>query len=1037
MARFFIHRPVFAWVIAIVTMLAGAFGLATLPIAQYPEIAPTTVRVSASYTGASAEIVENSVTTIIEDGMTGIDGLIYMTSSTSPGSTSISLTFDDTVDPEIAQVQVQNKLQLVTSQLPDIVQSQGISVSRSTSSILLVGALTSSDGSYSSLELGDLVAQSVEDAVKRTPGVGSINSFGSGYAMRIWLDPMKLVQYQVTPGDVTSAVSEQNTNVTVGSLGAQPTLEGQQLSVSLSAQSQLSTVSEFERILLRVDEDGSTVFLGDVARIEIGQESYGSSSRYNGNPAAGFAVNLATGANAVDTAESVRTVLDGVASALPAGVEIVYPYDTSPFVEESINQVYHTLFEAVALVFLVILVFLQSWRATLIPTIAVPVVLLGTFGILAIAGLSINTLTMFALVLAIGLLVDDAIVVVENVERVMEEEGLDPVAATEKSMDEITGALVGIVLVLSAVFLPMAFMSGSTGVIYRQFSVTIISAMGLSLGVAVILTPAMCASLLKPRSHGGGIAPARWFNRTLDRATNGYGSVVTRLLRRPFRMLILLVAISAGAMALYGKLPGSFIPQEDQGVLMVMVETPEGSTTGQTEAVVEDLERYLLTEETDTVDSVFGALGFSFGGSGQNKAMLFVKLKEFDSREGFDAASLADRANGRFFGSRAGQIFFLMPPAIQGLGTSDGFTMYLVDQSGAGQAALTEAADQLVATAQTDGRATGLRGNEAPFETTLRLDLDQQKATAFGLSIPEVNAMLSVIFSGRDVNDFTLGTELRPVIVQGEAEARMQPTDIDRWYARNGAGEMVPFSAFATQVWDQEPQSLARYGGTRALELSGSAGAGVSSGAAMDAMEELVADLDGGYGTAWTSLSYQERLSGNQAPLLFALSALVVFLCLAALYESWTVPLAVMMTVPIGILGALAAALLFGQSNDVYFKVGLLTTIGLAARNAILIVEFAQTLHKGGKPLIEAAIEASRLRLRPILMTTFAFMLGVLPLATATGAGAGAQQAIGIGVLGGMAASAVIGIFLVPVFYIAVLRGVQMIRPKSGRAKEA
>jgi multidrug efflux pump len=1035
MARFFIHRPVFAWVIACVTMLIGAIGLQSLAIEQYPQIAPTTVRISAGYTGASAEIVENSVTTVIEDAMTGLDGLIYMTSNSTPGSASISLTFDDSVDPDIAQVQVQNKLQLVTSQLPDIVQQSGVNVARSTSSILLVGALTSSDGQFDSVQLGDLASQMIEDPIKRTPGVGSINTFGSGYAMRIWLDPMKMVQYQVTPADVTAAVSEQNTNVTVGSLGNQPAAEGQRLTISLSAQSQLSTVEEFERILLRVAPDGSTVFLGDVARIEIGQESYGGASRYNGQPAAGFAVNLATGANAVATAEAVREVLSGIAPSLPAGVDIVYPYDTSPFVEESINQVYHTLAEAVILVFLVILAFLQSWRATIIPVVAIPVVLLGTFAVLAAAGFTINTLTMFALVLAIGLLVDDAIVVVENVERVMEEEGLGPVEATEKSMTEISSALIGIVMVLSAVFLPMAFMSGATGVIYRQFSITIITAMVLSLGVALILTPAMCASLLKPRKHGEGIAPARWFNRNLDRATNGYAGAVTRLVRRPFRALVLLAAIGVGVFALYQKLPGSFLPDEDQGVMLVMVQTPDGSTTAQTQALVEKVEDYLLNEESETVESVFAALGFSFGGSGQNNAMIFAKLKDYEHREGLDVASLVTRANAHFFmTNRGGQVYFLQPPAIQGMGSSSGFSMYLVDQAGGGQEALSAAADQLVATTQTDGRVTNLRGNESPYETSLRLDIDQQKAAAFGLSVSEINAMLSVIFAGRDVNDFSLGNELRPVIVQGEAESRSQPEDIDRWHARNDQGEMVSFGAFASQAWDQEPQALARYGGTRALELSGAAAQGLSSGDAMVAMEEMVADLDGGFGSAWTGLSYQERLSGNQAPMLFALSALVVFLALAALYESWTVPLAVLLTVPIGILGALGAALIFGQSNDVYFKVGLLTTIGLAARNAILIVEFAQSLVAQGKPLLEASIEASKMRLRPILMTTFAFMLGVLPLAIASGAGAGAQNSIGIGVLGGMASSAVIGIFLVPVFYVAVLQGVKMLsrKPRTG-----
>ncbi|MBY0135033.1 efflux RND transporter permease subunit [Paracoccus yeei] len=1031
MARFFIHRPVFAWVLAIITMLAGVFGLSSLPIAQYPDIAPTTVRISATYTGASPDIVENSVTTVIEDGMTGIDGLIYMTSTSSQGSSAIQLTFDGSVDPDIAQVQVQNKLQLVTPQLPDAVQSQGVSVSRSTSSILLVGALTSTDGSHTSLELGDLVSQMIEDPVKRTAGVGSINAFGSGYAMRIWLDPDRMLQYQVTPADVVAAVSEQNTNVTVGSLGDQPTVKGQQLNVALSAQSQLTSVREFESILLRTDSDGATIFLGDVADIEIGQEDYGSASRFNGMPAAGFGVNLATGANAVDTAAAVRQVLDGLQASLPAGVQIVYPYDTSPFVEESINQVYHTLAEAVVLVFVVILIFLQSWRATLIPTLAIPVVLLGTFAVLAFAGMSINTLTMFAMVLAIGLLVDDAIVVVENVERVMEEEGLGPVEATEKSMDEISSALVGIVLVLSAVFLPMAFMSGSTGVIYRQFSITIISAMVLSLAVALILTPAMCATLLKPKKHGGGIAPARWFNRTLDRATHGYAGTVGAFVRRPFRFLVVLLAFGLGAWMLYQKLPGSFLPSEDQGVLMVMVETPEGSTAERTRALVEEVEQFVLEDEKDTTESVFAALGFGFGGSGQRNAMVFIKLKDFAEREGFDAASMATRGNMKFMSNKNGRVFFMQPPAIQGMGNSAGFTMQLIDQAGTGQERLAAAADELVAKANADGRVTSLQGNDAPFQTSRRITIDQQKAAAYGLSISDLNQTLSIIFASANVNDFSLSGELRPVIVQGQAQARMQPDDIEKWYVRNSDGDMVPFTAFTAQSWDQQAQSLARYGGTRAMQISGEAAQGVSSGTAMDVMEELVGQLDGGYGTAWTGLSYQERLSGNQAPMLFALSALVVFLALAALYESWSVPISVMMTVPIGIVGAMAAALVFGQSNDVYFKVGMLTTIGLAARNAILIVEFAEMLRKQGKPLLEAAVEASRMRLRPILMTTLAFMLGVMPLALASGAGAAAQKSIGIGVLGGIATSAVIGIFLVAVFYVVVLRGVSSIRRRG------
>ena len=1021
MAEFFIHRPVFAWVLAIITMLAGAWGLTTLPISQYPDIAPTTIRISATYPGASAETAENSVTSVIEDGLTGLDGLLYMTSSSSAtGRASVTLVFDDSVDADMAQIQVQNKIQLIQSGLPQTVQDRGISVTRSSSSILMVAALVSQDGSYTSLQLGDLMGQIVEGPILRTPGVGSINSFGSGYAMRIWLDPLKMAQYQVTTADVTSAVAEQNSTVTVGSLGSQPVIAGQQLTVALSAQAQLASVEEFERIILRTTGDGSTVFLGDVARIEIGQESYGSASRFNGKPAAGFGINLATGANAVETAEGVRETLTRVSAALPAGVEIAYPYDTSPFVESSIERVYHTLAEAVVLVFLVILVFLQSWRATIIPTIAVPVVLLGTFGVLAAAGLTINTLTMFALVLAIGLLVDDAIVVVENVERVMEEEGLDAPAATSKSMRQITPALVGIALVLSAVFLPMAFMSGSTGVIYRQFSVTIISAMMLSLAVALILTPAMCASLLRPRAHEGGMAPARWFNRGLDATTRGYARSAGWTARRPLRMALLLLTIGGATGWFYQHLPSSFLPQEDQGVLMAQVRLSEGSTTAQTEAVVQEVEQWLLQERGDTVASVYGALGFSFGSSGQNTAMLFVKLRDFADRPDTAAATFAQEANRRFGGHRAGRIVFTQPPAIQGLGNASGFTLYLLDQAGNGAEALQQAAVDLVAKAEVDGRTGSFRGHETTFRPSLRLDIDQQKARAMGLSLSEVNGMLSVIFSGREVNDFPLGAELKPVIVQGEAEWRMQPEDIDGWFARNSNGEMVPFAAFITQVWDEASPSLDRFGGARALELSGAPVEGVSTGDAMTAMEELVAELPGGYGLSWTGISYQERLSGNQAPLLYALSALVVFLCLAALYESWTVPFAVMLSVPVGVLGALLTALVFGQSNDVYFKVGLLTTIGLAARNAILIVEFAQSLNAAGTPLVEAAVEAARQRLRPILMTSFAFLLGVLPLATATGAGALAQRAIGTGVSGGMLASVAFGIFLVPAFFVGV-----------------
>ncbi|NVO24574.1 efflux RND transporter permease subunit [Donghicola mangrovi] len=1026
MVNFFIHRPVFAWVLAIVTMLAGAFSLTQLPVSQYPDIAPTTVRVSATYTGATAEAVQNSVTSTIEDAMTGIDGLLYMVSDSSEGSSSITLTFDESVEGIDAQNEVQTKVRQVESQLPDRVQQSGVSVRRSTSSILMVGALVSTDGRYSAVQLGDILDQTIKGPVQRADGVGGINVFGSGYAMRIWLDPLKLAQYQLTPSDITSAVTAQNTTVSVGSLGTQPTVQGQQFTATITAQSQLTSVEEFEAILLKTEEDGSAVYLGDVARVEVGQESYGGDSRFSGLNAAGFGVNLATGANAVDTAAAVREVLTQLEPALPEGVEIRYAYDTSPFVELSIEKVYHTLIEAVVLVFLVILIFLQNWRATIIPIIAVPVVLMGTFAILAALGFTINTLTMFAMVLAIGLLVDDAIVVVENVERVMDQDKLEPLPATERSMGQITGALIGIALVLSAVFLPMAFFGGSTGVIYRQFSVTIISAMVLSAVVALILTPALCASMLR-RTHGAGIAPARWFNRNFDRLNRGYENTVGRILRKPIIMIVLLAGIGVGAWQIYERLSSSFLPTEDQGMLMTMVQLTEGSTTQQTLSVVQEIEDYLLTDETDTVESVFAALGFGFGGTGQNNAMLFIKLHDFDDRAAAEqaASALATRANMRFMGHRAGQIFFMQPPAIQGLGNTNGFSMYLVDNGGNGYDSLIEAANELVSKAGSDSRLTNVRVSGVDPESALRINIDQQKVEAFGVSLSDINSMLSVVFSGSEVNDFVLQGNLRPVIVQAEAANRMQPEDIESWYARNDSGEMVPFSSFVTTEWVSVQPKLSRYSGSDAIEISGSNSDTSSSGAAMDAMEELAATIDGGYGVEWTGISYQERQSGDQAPYLYALAVLVVFLCLAALYESWTVPFSVMLAVPVGVLGALAAAYLFGQSNDVYFKVGILTTIGLAAKNAILIVEFAKDLEAQGKSLIDATMEAARLRLRPILMTSLAFMLGVVPLATATGAGAAAQNAIGIGVLGGMATATFIGVFMVPAFYVIVRQATQ------------
>jgi multidrug efflux pump len=1031
MAKFFIRRPIFAWVIAIIIMLGGALAISTLSIAQYPEIAPTTVRISATYTGASAETVEKSVTSIIEDGMTGLDDLTYMTSSSSTGSASVTLTFGNSVDPDIAQVQVQNKLQLVQSQLPDVVQSVGITVTRSTSSILLVGALVSTDGARSNVQLGDIFSTQIEDQIKRLEGVGSIQVFGTGYAMRVWLDPYKLNKFQLTPTDVTTAIQAQNTQVSVGALGSLPAEEGQQLNVTVTAQSQLQSVSDFESIILRTETDGATVRLSDVARIEIGQESYSTNTRSNRNPATGFAVNLATGANALDTAARVKAQLDTIAPSLPENVVITYPYDTTPFVELSIEKVVHTLIEAIVLVFVVLLIFLQNLRATVIPMIAVPVVLLGTFGILALTGYSINTLTMFAMVLAIGLLVDDAIVVVENVERIMTEEGLSPLEATEKSMGEITGAIVGIALVLTAVFIPMAFFGGSTGIIYRQFSVTIVSAMLLSALVAIVLTPALCATMLKPVDHHKAKrGPAAWFNRNFDRATGGYVSSIAYLLKRPLRVLLMFAVVIGGMSWFFLRLPTSFLPQEDQGVLMTIVQLPNGAAVTRTGEIIHKIEDYYLEKEKDAIQDVFSVSGFSFVGSGQNYALVFAKLKDFDQRTKPElaASAIVQRAMGYFFTLRDAQVFPLQPPAIPGLGNSSGFSMYLVDSGKRGTQALTAASQALIQAGNSNPSVSSLRSNNPPAETQLKFLLDQEKMGAMGLDIATVNSMLSTIFAGRDVNDFTLNGELKPVYVQGDAPYRMREDAIDDWHARNSDGEMVPFSSFIKTEWISGAPTLSRFNGVGAISLEGAAGAGVSSGTAMDTMEQLTADMDGGYTVAWQGISYQERLSGSQAPLLYALSVLIVFLCLAALYESWSIPFSVIMAVPVGVLGAVAAASFFGQSNDVYFKVGLLTTIGLAAKNAILIVEFAKDRQTAGVGLIDATLEAAKLRLRPIIMTSLAFILGVVPLAIATGAGSAAQNSIGIGVLGGMLTATALGIFFVPSFFVIV-------RKLSGGAK--
>ncbi len=1031
LASFFIARPVFAIVLAIVTMLGGIVGVSTLPVSQYPEIAPTTVRISASYAGASADAVENSVTTVIESAMTGLDGLTYMSANSSTGSGNVTLTFDNSVNPDTAQVQVQNNLAQVENRLPESVRSAGLRVVRSGDSILMIGAIVSKDGQYTTNELADIMSSVVEPRIERAEGVGSLQSFGSGYAMRIWLDPVSLAAYGLTPADVRSAVQSQNVQVSIGSIGSTPVVEGQQLRATITAQSRLQSVEEFQAIILKSADDGSLVRLGEVARVEIGLQSYGVNSRYNSYPAAGFGVQLASGANAINTANAVHAALDGVGPALPDGVEIEYAYETTPFVELSIEKVVHTLIEAIVLVFFVLLIFLQNWRATIIPMIAVPVVLAGTFGVLAILGYSINTLTMFAVVLAIGLLVDDAIVVVENVERIMEEEGLSAREATEKSMGEITGALIGIALVLSAVFVPMAFFAGATGVIYRQFSVTIVSAMALSAAVAIILTPALCAIMLKPKTKKSKLFG--WFNWGFGAFTRTYVRSVGLLIRMPLLVIVLFAGLCGGAWWTFNQLSSSFLPEEDQGVLMTMISLPNGANAARTQAVIEMVEHYYLTYETESVESVFTTLGFGFGGGGENSAMAYVRLKDFSERTRPEQKSqaVATRARLYFQQIRDAQVFAVAPPAIQGLGNSSGFSLQLMDTANAGRDALSEASNQLAELAKGSALVTNVSGNAGRKESQLKVEIDQEKARALGVDVAAANSILQIAFSGSYVNDFVMGNEIRPVYVQGDASYRMQPEDIGKWYARNAKGEMVPFSAFSDIVWTEGARGLSRFNGTGSISISGSPAEGVSSGEAMDEMERLVSQLDGGYTAAWSGQSYQERLSGSQAIILYAVSLLVVFLCLAALYESWTIPFSVMLAVPVGILGALLAAYLFGQTNDVYFKVGLLATMGLAAKNAILIVEFAKDLRDQGMTLRDAVMEAARLRLRPIIMTSLAFILGVTPLATATGAGSGAQNAIGIAVLGGMIAATALGIFFVPSFFMLVAGLVDRIRGRS------
>ncbi|MGG7672455.1 efflux RND transporter permease subunit EmhB [Pseudomonas sp. WC2] len=1026
MSKFFIDRPIFAWVIALVIMLVGALSILKLPINQYPSIAPPAIAISVTYPGASAQTVQDTVVQVIEQQLNGIDNLRYVSSeSNSDGSMTITATFEQGTNSDTAQVQVQNKLNLATPLLPQEVQQQGIRVTKAVKNFLLVIGVVSRDGSMTKDDLSNYIVSNMQDPISRTAGVGDFQVFGAQYAMRIWLDPAKLNKYNLTPGDVSTAISAQNVQVSSGQLGGLPALPGQQLNATIIGKTRLQTAEQFKAILLKVNQDGSQVRVGDVADVGLGGENSSISAQFNGSPASGLAVKLANGANALDTAKALRKTIDDLKPFFPQGMEVVFPYDTTPVVTESIKGVVETLVEAIVLVFLVMFLFLQNFRATVITTMTVPVVLLGTFGILAAFGFSINTLTMFGMVLAIGLLVDDAIVVVENVERVMSEEGLSPKEATKKSMGQIQGALVGIALVLSAVLLPMAFFSGSTGVIYKQFSITIVSAMALSVLVALIFTPALCATMLKAIPKGEHGTPKKgffgWFNRNFDRGVQSYERGVGNMLSRKAPYLLAYLLIVVGMIWLFTRIPTAFLPEEDQGVLFAQVQTPAGSSAERTQVVIDEMRSYLLDKEAGAVSSVFTVNGFNFAGRGQSSGLAFIMLKPWDERNSDNSVfALAQRAQQHFFSFRDAMVFAFAPPAVLELGNATGFDVFLQDRAGIGHDKLMEARNQFLGLAAQSKVLYQVRPNGLNDEPQYHLEIDDEKAQALGLSLTDINSTLSISFGSSYVNDFIDRGRVKKVYVQGQAGARMSPEDLKKWYVRNNVGTMVPFSAFAKGEWIYGSPKLARYNGVEAMEILGSPAPGYSTGDAMAEVEAIAKKLPAGVGISWTGLSYEERLSGSQAPALYALSLLMVFLCLAALYESWSIPIAVMLVVPLGIIGALLATSLRGLSNDVYFQVGLLTTIGLAAKNAILIVEFAKELHEQGRSLRDAAIEACRMRLRPIIMTSLAFVLGVVPLAISTGAGSGSQHAIGTGVIGGMLTATILAIFWVPLFFVTV-----------------
>ncbi|RXZ36868.1 efflux RND transporter permease subunit [Oxalobacteraceae bacterium CAVE-383] len=1027
MAKFFIDRPVFAIVLAILIMLGGSIAIFRLPVEQFPPVAPPTVQISTSYPGASAVTVQNTVVQVIEQQMSGIDNLLYMASTTDDtGVSTTSMTFATGTDPNIAQVQVQNKLQLAVPLLPAQVQQSGVQVTKSTNSFLMVIGFVSTDNSMNKFDIANYVVSNIQGPISRINGVGNMNVFGTQYAMRIWLDLGKLNSYALSPIDVTTALQSQNVQISGGQLGAAPAVPDQQLNATITESTLMRTPEEFGNVLLKVQPDGSQIRLRDVARIALGPENYNVDNKYNGSPASGIGIQLAPGGNALQTANAIRARLAELAPYFPHGLKVVYPNDVTPFVKISIEEVVKTLIEGIVLVFLVMYLFLQNIRATLIPSITVPVVLLGTFGAMSAMGFTINTLSMFGLVLAIGLLVDDAIVVVENVERVMHEEGLGPLAATRKAMSQISGALIGVALVLCAVFVPVAFSGGTVGGIYRQFSLTIVVSMLLSVFVALSLTPALCATLLKAPQPGhdrkGGFFG--WFNRTFDNGRDKYVSGVRRIIARSGRWLIIYGMAVAAVVVLFIHLPTAFLPSEDQGYFFVQVQSPVGATQAHTGKVLDEISAYLLKNETAAVDATFMVNGYNQAGRGQNQGQLFVRLKDWSERAApaLSAKAVSDRITRHFASDQDAVIVTISPPPIQGLGSASGFDFELEDRGGLGHDALAKARDQLLALAAKDPDLSQVRLNGQKDNPTFKVNIDREKAAALGVSAADIDQAFSVSWGSRYVNNF-LDTDnrIKKVYVQADAPFRMNPGDLDQLYVRNASGGMVPFSAFSNYAWTYGPPQLQRYNGIEAMEIQGQPAPGRSTGQAMLAMERLVKQLPAGIGYEWTGTSLQQQQSSSQAPLLYALSILVVFLSLAALYENWSIPISVIMVIPIGILGSLLATSMLGLSNDVYFQVGLLTTIGLSAKNAILIVEFARELQSHGRSALEAAVEAAQMRLRPIVMTSMAFLLGVLPLALAHGAGSASQNAIGTGVIGGTLAATFLATFMIPMFFIVIV----------------